>query len=57
MMPTVLTLKPEVLIVYGESQDRANDEQEDAEADTHRHASSDAAELWSGLLSAGLLPL
>jgi hypothetical protein len=41
------------LDLHGEGQDCTNDEQEDAEADPHRHASSDIAGLPSGLLSAG----
>ena len=53
MTPTVLILNPGGVDLHGEGQDCANDEQEEAEADPHRHASSDITGLPSGLLSAG----
>jgi hypothetical protein len=52
MIPTVLS-EPGGLDLHGKGQDGADNEQEDAEADAHRHASSDTAVVWSWLLSAG----
>lgn len=53
MIPTVVEVEPGGLDLQGKGQDRADNEQEDAEADAHRHASSDPAVVRSWLLSAG----